>query len=115
MKTNRDEKGRFGAGNTFGQGRPTRQTERTYLQIVMEECDPDTWRRIVRSVIEDALHGSSSARSWLGGYLVGPPSARLEMLHKLAVEEFAGVDPVEMDAAALEDKHMLTMIGRLGK
>lgn len=97
-KTGRDESGRFVAGAPGGPGRPRRQTERNYLQVLSEVCGPDAWREIVERAVSDAKSGDERARSWLAGYLLGRPETAARTLHQLAVEAEADSDPVASDA-----------------
>ena len=99
MKSGRDDKGKFAAGNVGGPGRPPRATERDYLVALSESCSTNDWQEIVSKAVDDAKGGDAKARAWLAGYLVGEPGARGEMLHTIAVEVAAGSTPLELDAA----------------
>ena len=90
----RDGRGRFGRGNPGGPGRPPRETERAYLSALSAACPPEVWQEIVARAVTDAKDGDAKAREWLAGYLVGRPKALAPTLHRLAVEDAAGVDPV---------------------
>ena len=94
----RDDKGRFGPGNPGGPGRPRRSIERDYLTAISEACPLDTWRDIVQMAVERAKAGDERARAWLASYLVGMPKSEAPSLQGMAVDEAAGVDPVERDA-----------------
>jgi hypothetical protein len=69
----RTGKGRFTFGNPGGPGRPRRVAERDYLVMLTDECPPETWQRICRRAVEDALAGDRHAREWLSRYLLGNP------------------------------------------
>lgn len=75
-----------------------RATGRTYLAALSEACPPDTWRDVVMRAVEDAKAGDYRARDWLASYLVGRPEGAAVTLHRIAVEDVAGTDPVEKDA-----------------
>ncbi len=99
MNSGRDNSGKFAAGNAGGPGRPPRATERDYLVALSESCSTNDWQEIVTRAVDDAKGGDAKARSWLASYLVGEPGSRGEMLHSLAVEFVAGIEPVKLDAA----------------
>jgi hypothetical protein len=91
MSEPRDGRGRFAKGNAGGPGRPRRQTEREYLRAVLGACSIEDWEEVVRRAVVDAKAGDARAREWLSAYVLGggiSPST-------LAVEEEAGVDPLE--------------------
>lgn len=94
----RDGRGRFAEGNAGGPGRARRATEREYLAALSEACPPDTWRAIVARAVADAEGGDAKAREWLASYLLGRPEHAATTLHKLAVQEESGRDPVASDA-----------------
>ncbi len=96
--TDRDRSGRFAEGNPGGPGRPRRATERQYLSAISDECSPEKWREIISRAVDDARAGDAKARDWLASYLVGRPESAAQTLHKLAVEEEAGSDPVKSEA-----------------
>jgi len=106
-ETGRAQGGRFAPGNPGGPGRPRRETERAYVAIMAEACPPETWRAIVESAVRDAGQGDRYAREWLASYLMGRPSGDAVTLHQLAVNELAGSDPVERDAAIACESDML--------
>jgi len=96
----RDRQGRFAPGNAGGPGRARRATERAYLAALQEACPPQTWQRIIERAVSDATEGDAKAREWLAGYLVGKPDAVAASLHRLAVQEELGTDPVAEDIEA---------------
>lgn len=94
----REPNGKFAEGNKGGPGRPKRVTERAYLDIIISECPPDTWREIVQAAVRDARTGDAKAREWLASFLIGKPDGVAPTLHKLAVDELAGLPEFsEMD------------------
>lgn len=83
----RQSKGRFAAGNKFGQGRPRRAVEREYLAVLSDVVPLDAWRKVVERALQDAQAGDDKARVWLAKYLldgIGNP------LFQLAVREEQG-------------------------
>ena len=100
MTTNtRDPKGRFKLGNRYGKGRPPRQTEAGYLEIVMEECPMDTWRTVVRKAVESASEGDDKARHWLASFLIGSPAGKAPTTTSVVISKMLGTDEV-LDIAA---------------
>ena len=73
----RDERGRLVPGHAGlpGVGRPKRATETRYLLALSHELDLETWIKIVRRAIEDAVNGDAKARTWLSNYAIGKPGA----------------------------------------
>ncbi len=98
QQSGRDPSGRFTSGNAGGPGRPRRITERAYLQTMSEACPPDVWREIIAKAVEQAQAGDSKSREWLASYLLGRPETAASSLHKIAVVDAAGSDPVESEA-----------------
>lgn len=82
MVAQRDDRGRFVPGHPGGPGRPKRETEGEYLKTLQEVVTVDAWRLIVERAVADAIEGDPKARSWIGNYLLGLPSQRLEVDHQ---------------------------------
>ena len=103
----REENGRFSTGNPGGPGRPPRATEAVYLNILMEECDIETWRGVVAKAAEDAKEGDSKARDWLGKYLMGAPKEAAPSLLAVNLELLSDIDPVTFaHAKRIDDENM---------
>lgn len=100
----RDARGRFQIGNHYGKGRPCRQTEAGYLEILMEECPPDVWRQIAKKAIEAASEGDDKSRAWLANYLVGSPTTKAPSPASVVLSQMLGTDEI-LDTAA----HRLAM------
>ena len=92
MNDTRDSKGKFTQGSPGGPGRPKRNTERAYLDIIQTACPPETWREVVDKAVNDAKNGDPKAREWLASYLVGKPEQVAPTLRQLAIDERAGAD-----------------------
>ena len=107
MAPDRDSNGRFSPGNQGGPGRPRRATERAYLAAMSDTCSVEDWKEIVHRAITDAKSGDPRARTWLSEFLVGRVEPGAEPLHRLAVEEEAGSDPVGLDAARRQQTDLL--------
>lgn len=90
----RKEDGKFDKGNPGGPGRPKRETERAYLDAIIAECPPETWRKIAGKAVEDALDGDSKAREWLSHYVVGKPQQSAPTLKEMAIDAEAGVNEI---------------------
>lgn len=82
MLHNKD--GKFAVGNPGGPGRPKRQTEKAYLEVMMAECPPDEWRAIVQKAVIQARAGEPRAREWLSNYLMGKPVGEAPTLSLIA-------------------------------
>ncbi len=94
--------GRFEKGHPGGPGRPKRQTESEYLAVTMAACPLDTWKKIVESAVVSAKRGDSAARTWLGRYLMGEPSAKAMTPTQVITQQLLGKDdPVFDDAVHL--------------
>lgn len=91
--------GRFKVGNPGGPGRPKRQTEASYLAVMMEACDLEAWRAIVGQAVADALIGDAKAREWLGRYLVGEPATKAPAPLQVIVQQLLQTDEA-LDMAA---------------
>lgn len=102
-----DAQGRFVIGTPGGPGRPKRQTEESYLAVLMEECDLEKWRGIVRRAMLDAEAGDEKARHWLASYLIGAPNAKAVTPTTIVVQQLLGSDPALEQAAAIIAKPAL--------
>lgn len=71
MGEDRDERGRFVAGNGGGPGRPRRAIEREYLAVISEAVSLEDWRAIVSHAVAVAKQGDDKARAWLAKYVIG--------------------------------------------
>lgn len=96
--TGRTSSGQFAEGNTFGKGRPKRETERDYLIALREICTIDDWKEIMKRAVEDAKKGDARARQFLANYMIGTRQEGVFMA--IAVEEEMGIDPVEDEVKA---------------
>ncbi len=105
-----DAQGRFVLGGPGGPGRPKRQTEASYLAVIMEECDLETWRGIVRRAMLDAEAGDEKARHWLASYLSGAPSAKAVTPTTILMQQLLGADPALEQAAAIAAKPVLDAV-----
>lgn len=93
----RDNKGRFEQGNDGGPGRPKRQTEFTYMYVLMEACDPDSWEEVVAGAVQAAKEGDAKARDWLSKYLLGEPQGHAPTPTCVHLQELSGLDPVLLE------------------
>src|ERR1039458_861908 len=90
----RDRRGQFAVGNGGGPGRPSRQTEVTYLRTFMEHLSLDDWGAVTDRAILDAKAGDPKARAWLAAYAMGTPAYSAPRPFDVCVEAEAGVDSV---------------------
>jgi hypothetical protein len=75
----RDDKGRFVNGISGNpSGRPPKKREERFLEVTLEACTFEDWRKIIIKAIEQAKRGDSMARKFLADYLIGPPVQRQE-------------------------------------
>lgn len=91
----RNEKGQFLAGNSGGPGRPKRQTEASYLEVLLAACPPEKWQEIVERAVDDATGGDDKARAWLASYLIGRPAGVAPSPTSLAIALTLGGDTPE--------------------
>ncbi len=75
----RDENGKFIKGNGGGPGRPTKERETRYYEILMTAVTFEDWKKIVLKARDQALKGDPTARKWLSDYLMGAPVQRTEL------------------------------------
>jgi hypothetical protein len=74
----RDEKGRFVKGYGGGPGRPKKERELKYYQIMETSVSTKDWTEICQRAVMDAKRGDAAARKWLSDYLIGVPVQRME-------------------------------------
>lgn len=75
----RDERGRFVKGvYKGGPGRPPKEREVKYYDLTVSSIAQEDWQEIVARAIKDAKRGDSTARKWLGDYVIGQPVSRVE-------------------------------------
>lgn len=85
-------------------GRPPRQRERRYMDIMNANVSEEDWAGIIRKAIEQALAGGARARTWLSNYLLGKPVERILAKVEVGAERFS----VAERATAIEE--MLSLI-----
>lgn len=80
MAQKRDpETGKFLPGGSGGPGRPPKEREIRYYQILMTTVSFEDWKEIVEKARDQAKRGDFSARKWLSEYLVGKPDENLNL------------------------------------
>ena len=75
----RDENGRFAKGNGGGPGRPKKEREVRYYEIMQSKCTFKEWGEICQKAVDQARRGDSVARKWLTDYLVGTAPQKHEI------------------------------------
>ena len=100
MSDDRDERGRFVAGNAGGPGRPRRAIEREYLAVISEAVTLEDWRAIVAHAVEVAKAGDDKARAWLAKYVIGDNPITLT---ELLARELLDID-ADLEALAKVDE-----------
>lgn len=93
----RDENGRFVKGHSGGPGRPPKEREIRYREVLITTVSYEDWRKIILKARDQALRGDSVARKWLADYLVGTPVQRTEL-----TGADGGAIPLEIYARNLE-------------
>lgn len=77
--TERETNGQFKKGHSGNpNGRPKKQREDRYYEILMNVCTFADWKAIGKKAVEQAKGGDKDARKWLTDYLIGPAPKRLE-------------------------------------
>ena len=75
----RNEDGTFKKGVSGNpHGRPPREREDRYYQILYTTVTFEKWKEIVKKAVMQAEKGDSTARKWLADYLIGAPIQRTE-------------------------------------
>ena len=74
--------GKFIKGNGGGPGRPTKEREERYHEIMLNTVTFKDWTEIVQKAAAQAKKGDAVARKWLSDYLVGPPIQKQEITGK---------------------------------
>ena len=64
-------------------GRPSKEVEREYLDIMITACTPERWAKIVERAIHDAEKGDKFARDWVSAHLIGEP----KRVHEYMINE----------------------------
>jgi hypothetical protein len=65
----------FAAGNAGGPGRPSRDVESRFLNVLSTCTTDEEWTKIVKVAIIQAQQGRAPARDWLSKYLLPKPEA----------------------------------------
>ncbi len=75
--SNHDARGRFTKGNSAGIGRPKHAKD--YMAAVKAAVPTGKWKQIIDQAVIDAIAGDRWARQWLSDYLLGKPTAHVEI------------------------------------
>jgi len=75
---NRNERGQFIKGNKASPGRPRREVEAEYFNVMAGSVSIEDWKEIIKKAITQAQKGDGVARKWLSDYLMGTPVQRNE-------------------------------------
>ena len=77
--------GRFGPGNQAakgnrgGPGRPPREVEKRYLQIMKEVVTEQDWKEVCEMARDQAKMGDNDARNFLAYYMIGKPTQVIQI------------------------------------
>lgn len=63
-------------------GRPKKEYEVEYANIIQSECSVSDWKEICKVAISQAKRGDERARKWLSDNLVGLPVQKSEITGK---------------------------------
>lgn len=74
--------GRFVKGNPGGPGRPPKEREEKYYEILLNTVTFADWKEIIQKAAAQAKKGDATARKWLSDYIVGAPVQRVEQTGK---------------------------------
>ncbi len=74
--------GKFVKGNKASPGRPPKEREARYYDVLMSTVTFEDWKEIVLKAKDQAKRGDAVARKWLADYLVGAPIQRNEISGK---------------------------------
>lgn len=75
----RNEKGQFVKGHPGGPGRPRREVEAQYLNVMLGAVSESEWQKVVNAMIKQAQRGNVAAATWLGNYVQGKPVERVDI------------------------------------
>ena len=75
----RDENGRFVKGWSGGPGRPKKEREIRYYEIMQAKCTFREWGEICQKAVDQARRGDAAARKWLTDYLIGTAPLKHEI------------------------------------
>jgi len=78
MTIEREQNGDFAKGNKGGPGRPKKERELRYYEIMQSKCTFSEWGDICQKAVDQAKLGDTTARIWLSNYLIGQPVQKLE-------------------------------------
>lgn len=59
-------------------GRPKKEREEKYYEILVTACTPTHWKTIIEKAIAQAERGDAVARKFLADYLIGQPIQKME-------------------------------------
>jgi hypothetical protein len=71
-----------------------RRTEAEYMGVLLDAVSLEDWREIVSATVAAAMAGDSSARAWLGQYLLGKPATAAPAPLAVLVQQLSGRDPL---------------------
>lgn len=96
---NRQPNGHFGIGNDGSPGRKPRKVEQEYLNIAIGAVSQEDWAAIIKMVKALAAAGDMTAVKWLGDYLLGKPTTRVDLTTNEAPQKgYIGISPDDWDS-----------------
>lgn len=91
-----ENKGKFKEGNPGGPGRPPKEREAKFLEVTLSAVTFKDWEEIVKKAVAQAKRGDSTARKWLGDYLVGVPVQKIAPTTPDGENPYMSVEPAEL-------------------
>jgi stage V sporulation protein SpoVS len=79
MVIEHDGRGKFAKGNRGGPGRPKKEREEKFYEILVTSVSASDWQAIISKAVDQAKRGDAVARKWLADYLIGPPIEKKEI------------------------------------
>jgi len=93
-------------------GRPKRETEIKYLDIMISKCTEEDWADITIRAVKDAKKGNSAARKFLADYLIGTPVLRQHIIDEDTMPQ-VDARQIHLDLSGLSVDQLETLIKRL--
>lgn len=75
----RKSNGQFAQGNKGSPGRPSKEREVKYYEILVSEVTEDKWRNIIKTAIRQAENGDYRARDFLSDRIMGKVNNNLTL------------------------------------
>jgi hypothetical protein len=97
----RDDRGRFGIGNSASPGRPPRKTEQAFLRAMVASISMEDWISIVKKATSDAKLGDAAARQWLSRHVLGDPAHKAPTPREIEILDASGAEEAVFQTSVL--------------